>query len=208
MRSWRHPEAEPPTGMSQASVPAPLAGVRLSRPVMCSGEGAPFGRAAVATRRGPSPTLTTSHLSTDLAKLSRGRVVNLPCISTKMRSNGPLRIAGAPLVATTRRPTIAPPKPSYRFLCAAATGRALLDVKAPGDPRRLGLSPWIRHPHRAPGFSGRARPDPAREANRSPSCSEDGDLSPAAGVAAATDGCRVTASAPGLLRCGSGVGRW
>src|SRR3954451_19521217 len=55
-------EPPPPTGTTQASVPAPLAGVRLARPVMCSGEGALFERAAVATRPGPSPTLTNEPL--------------------------------------------------------------------------------------------------------------------------------------------------
>lgn len=49
--------------------------------------------AAVVTRRGPSPTLTTSHFSTYLAKLSPGRLVNLPCMSTLLMRGRAARTA-------------------------------------------------------------------------------------------------------------------
>ena len=59
-RSFAAPIDEPATGTTQVSVPAPLAAVRLARLVMCSGDRALLGRAAVATGWG-SPTLTTSY---------------------------------------------------------------------------------------------------------------------------------------------------
>ena len=78
--SGHAPVAEPPQERRRSV--APLGGVRIARPVMRSGEEALFGRAAVAARRGPSPTCRRVTCSTDLAKLSRGRVVDLSCIST------------------------------------------------------------------------------------------------------------------------------
>ena len=60
-------------GTMQATVPAPLAGVRLARPVMNSGEGARFGRAAVAANRGPSSIVPASQQL--LARSSRLVVV-------------------------------------------------------------------------------------------------------------------------------------
>src|SRR5680860_100613 len=120
---------------------------------MCSGEGGLLGRADYDTALsiaaqpwprggGPSPTLTTSHCSTDLAKLSRGRVVNLPCISTLARvgeSRGGLR---TPRVRDPRR--------------AGVRGRALtlavppLTKLRPQRPRavlarRRAVSPPHRH---------------------------------------------------------------
>ncbi len=67
-------------GTTQASVPAPLAGVRLARPVMCSG-GGPLGSRG-GHEAGPIAHLDDEPLIDHLAKLSRGGVVNLPCIST------------------------------------------------------------------------------------------------------------------------------
>lgn len=121
--------------------------------------------------------MTTSHLSTDLAKLSPGRLVNLPCIST-LRMRGRVAPDGSRRVAGSASAQLLPGPAAvcFWFSCAARSG-VLYWAPKPQVTRDAWGFP-LRKGGQAGGMLAARRRDPSQNENRSPSCFEDRDLSP------------------------------